>query len=74
MASLPHRVKAKTSARWAKGKEALRAPIEGGPRAALTLWGAAKVPEPGEKHGQAVDAHPKPPAQAHAQWGYGALV
>src|SRR2546423_749332 len=33
-------------------KEALCAPIEVGPRAALTRWGGRAVPEPGEKHGQ----------------------
>jgi hypothetical protein len=32
-------------------KEALRASIEEGPRAALTWRGAPGVPEPGEKHG-----------------------
>jgi hypothetical protein len=32
-------------------KEALRAPIEVGPHAALTRWGARAVPEPSEKHG-----------------------
>ena len=29
-------------------KEALRAPIEGGPRAALTRWDVPEVPEPGK--------------------------
>jgi hypothetical protein len=29
-------------------KEALRAPIEGGPHAALTPWGVPEVPEPGK--------------------------
>jgi len=32
-------------------KEALRASVEAGPRAALTWRGAGEVPQPGEKHG-----------------------
>jgi hypothetical protein len=32
-------------------KEALRASVEAGPRAALTWRGAAEVQQPGEKHG-----------------------
>ena len=55
-------------------KEALRAPMEVGPRAALTQWGAPEVPEGGEKHGQSVDVDPQPPAQLHTQWGYWALA
>ena len=31
--------------------EALRAPIENGPRATLTRRGEPRVPEPGDKHG-----------------------
>jgi len=53
-----------------QGKEALRAAIKDGPRAALTRRGGLRVPEPGEKHGQGEDEHPQPPAQLHAQWGY----
>lgn len=33
-------------------KEALRAPSKVGPRAALTRWGRARVPEGGKKHEQ----------------------
>ena len=42
-------VKAKTSARWAKRKEALRAACEEGPRAALTSWGERAAPEAAKK-------------------------
>jgi hypothetical protein len=54
-------------------KEALRASIEEGPRAALTRRGEPRVPEPSEKHRQGVDGHPQPPAQGQAQWGHEAL-
>ena len=38
-------------------KEALRAPIEEGPRAALTWRGESRVPEPSEKHGLGEGKH-----------------
>ena len=53
--------------------EALRAPIEAGPRAALTRWSVESVPEGGKKHGLGGDDHPQPPAQAQAQWGHEVL-
>jgi hypothetical protein len=53
--------------------EALRAPSEDGPRAALTWWGEPKVPEPGE-NGLDEETIPSLLREPNAQWGEWALA
>jgi hypothetical protein len=54
-----------------QGKEALRAAIEEGPRAALTREGMPEVPEPSEKHGLVKGEQSASCANRYAAWPCG---